>query len=342
MDSADGQVPAARRPGLPLFGWLPAAAPGLPAAAPGQEPAGSPRVRELSTLLGEIDSLRLTLQTDLTLAAAALEAGADELAGELVDADLNELRSFAARAAGHFARLEAGDASARPEVDVPVKSPATVPPRRRRMLSAAPLLAAAAAVVGFLVVAPGRSATVPGTSATSAAMAGYELNRLAQLGAPDEELREAAEELNDELAALIAQAAHDPAAARQALMLLQQTSDVLARQGDSGVLRGVRAEVGVLRERLRGTLPTDQRPGGRGVRQITPQLPRVQEQPDDERPSESSAGARSSAEPSAMPSPTTRPTPPASPAPAPEPADATSPQPSSSPQRPLSEGVPDV
>ncbi|MEX2289110.1 MAG: hypothetical protein WD794_02135 [Mycobacteriales bacterium] len=360
MDSTGGQVPAAGRTGLPLFGCPAAAAATVQdAAAPVPAAAGSPRIRELSALLGEIGSLRLSLQTDLTLAAAALEAGADELAGELVDADLNELWSFAARAAGHLARLEAGEAATRPETGAAATAldagdaatppeadvaecPATVPlRRRRRLLSAGPLLAAAAAVVGFVVVAPARSATAPGTAITNAATAGYELNRLAQLGATDEELREAAEELNDELAALIARAAHDPAAARQALMLLQQSSDVLSRQGRSGLLRGVRAEVGALRERLRGTLPADQRPGGEGIHPFTPALPRAQEQPEKERPSRS-AGPRSSAEPGATPSPTFRSTPPATPASAPEPADEASPQPSSSPQEPLTEGVPGV
>ncbi|TBR17726.1 MAG: hypothetical protein EPO57_08835, partial [Chitinophagaceae bacterium] len=219
-----------------------------------------PRVADLSALLGEIDALRLTLQTDLTLAAAALEADAAGLAVELVDGDLAEVRAFAARSAGRFADLQGGE---RVEVDDPddvlladevladeVPVAAALP--RRRILSAAPLMAAAAALIGFVAFVPDRGGVQsPETTMTSAAMAGWELNRLAREGAPDEALRLAAMELNDELAELIAQAATDPAAAQQALMLLDSTTQVLAGQDERGVLRDVLAEARALRERLR-------------------------------------------------------------------------------------------
>ena len=67
MGLDDSWLPAPRRPGVPLFCRATAAAP-------------EPRVADLSALLGEIDSLRTTLQADLSLAAAALDAGADQLA----------------------------------------------------------------------------------------------------------------------------------------------------------------------------------------------------------------------------------------------------------------------
>ena len=326
MDAPDGQVPAPRRPAAPSSRRRPGGPSDLPFAVPGDDAAA--RVPELSALLADIDAMRLTLQTDLSLAAAALEAGADDLAGELVTGDLAELRAFAARSASRLELLAAED--------VPADELAVTPLRRRRILSAAPLMAAAAALIGFVAFSPGRSAPSQDMSLTSATMAGIELNRLAQEGAPDEELRLAAEELNDELAALIAQAGDDPLAAQQALMLLEQTSEVLAGQGNSGVLRSVMAETRALRALLRETLPVVAQRPARTVRQVArpvvPVLPRVQDQPEKERTA-SSAPPKSSPKPSASPKPA-----PASPSPAPspqpEPTKAT-PAPSGEPEGPL-------
>ncbi len=329
MDAPDGQVPAPRR-AVP-----PRARRSAPTALPFAVPASSedaPRVAGLSALLGDIDALRLTLQTDLSLAAAALEEGAQDLAAELVDGDLFEVRAFADRAAARLALLD-GQAGA-----VEDELPAVVPVRRRRVLSAAPLMAAAAALIGFVALSPSnRPAQSPETTLTSAAMAGYELNRLASEGAPDEELRLAAMELNDELAQLIAQAKDDPAAAQQALMLLDQTSEVLASQGDSGVLRGVIRETAALRARLRDALPAGVRPSRPAGRPVLPVVvPRAEQEPERERAS-SSPAPKASPKPAASPKPT--PSPAASTAPEP-PADEPAPQTSEEPKGPLDSGLP--
>jgi hypothetical protein len=282
-------------------------------------------VAELSALLGDIDALRLTLQTDLTLAAAALEAGATGLAGELVDGDLTEVRAFGERAAGRLSALDIANDDTGPV------EPVAAPLPRRRILSAAPLMAAAAALIGFVAFVPDRGVpATPETSMTSAAMAGYELSRLAQSGAPDEELALAAEELNDELAELIAQAATDPAAAQQALMLLDTTTQVLSRQGDSGVLRSVMAETQLLRARLREALPVT-RPARSAVRKAPSEsvLPLVKAQPEKSREAQAT-----STKSSASPKPSPKPSPSASPTPEPAPA---APQPASSPS-PAPEG----
>lgn len=317
MDAQDGQVPAPRRPALPRLRRT-VAPTELPFAVPGEQP---PRVADLSALLGDIDALRLTLQTDLTLAAAALEAGAPELADELVGGDVAEVRAFGESALERLAALETAD----DEVEV-----AATPLPRRRILSAAPLMAAAAALIGFVAFVPDRGVpATPETSMTSAAMAGYELSRLAQAGAPDEALALAAEELNDELAELIAQAATDPAAAQQALMLLETTTQVLSRQGDSGVLRSVMAETQLLRAKLRQTLP-DARPARSAVRKTTPAvvLPLVKEQPEKTRESQSG-----SSKPTASPKPSPKPSPSASASPAPAPAAPAESSPSAEPEK---------
>lgn len=310
MDAHEGQVPSPRR-ALPRL-RRPAAPAEAPYVAPDEH---APRVADLSALIADIDALRLTLQTDLTLAAAALEAGAEGLAGELVDSDLGEVRAFGARAADRLTHLETG--ADEPE-DLPSEG---APPlrrrRRRRILSAAPLMAAAAALVGFVAVVPERGSPAPATTISSAVLAGYELNRLAQSGATDEELRLAAEELNAELARLIALADDDPAAAQQALMLLETSTAVLSSQGDSDVLRGVMAETRALRERLRRALPVV------AARPTRPQ--RIVDQPEKERSSSPEPTATPTAAPSSNPTAAAAP---ASPAPAPTPASEPSPAPS--------------
>ena len=337
MEPLDGQVPAPRRAALPRR--RPAASPvELPFGTPAED---SPRVADLSALLGDIDALRLTLQTDLTLAAAALEADAAGLAVELVDGDLAELRAFGGRAADRLAGLDADEVEADVAPADEVPAPVALP--RRRILSAAPLMAAAAALIGFVAFVPDRGGVQsPETTMTSAAMAGWELNRLAREGAPDEALRLAAMELNDELAELIAQAATDPAAAQQALMLLDSTTQVLAGQDESGVLRDVLAEARALRERLRETLPAvaqrATRPARTVVRTAPTVLPRFEEQPERQRSTTAEASAKPTASP--KPSPSAAPTSPP-PAPSPQPS-SPSPQPSEENEGPLSgtDGLP--
>lgn len=323
MGPDESSVPAPRRPALPLF-RRPAVGAGSTDDLPGQPE--TPRVAELHALLSDIDALRLTLQTDLTLAAAALEAGADGLATELVDGDLAEVRAFSARADDHLTALAHDEADDGAE-HAPDEQPRIVPLRpRRRVIAAAPLVVAAAALLGFVAgVVPDRMTEQPASTMTSATMASYELNRLANEGAPDEQLRRVAEELNDELAALVAQAATDPAAAQQAMSLLQQTTEVLARQGDSSILRGVMAEARMLRERLREALPVaaqparPSRPVARTVRPVVPVLPRETEAERRRETAKQSPAPQST--PKAAPAPKPTPTqPPAAPAAEPEPS----------------------
>ena len=69
---------------------------------------GHPRVGALDALLREVDGLRLTHETDLTLAAAAVEAGAPESAVDIIDSDRDSLHTFESRALGHLSDLAAG------------------------------------------------------------------------------------------------------------------------------------------------------------------------------------------------------------------------------------------
>ncbi|MCW2779504.1 MAG: hypothetical protein JWN17_3229, partial [Frankiales bacterium] len=89
---------------------------------PGGRP-GAPRVAALDALLREIDGIRSSLETDLTLAAGAVEAGAPGLAASLLSGDRSDLAAFQDRALGHLAALEAAvEAAAAP---APAPAPAS-------------------------------------------------------------------------------------------------------------------------------------------------------------------------------------------------------------------------
>jgi hypothetical protein len=260
-----------------------------------------PRIAELDALLREVDTLRDTLRRDLTLAATAAEAGADDLAGWLLLGEDGAVRAFEERALSHLSALEAAD-------DV-LESPAAViptPRRAARMMPAAPLVAAAAAVVGFLTGAipgvGGPTVTSPRTS-NSALQSYSELTRLASAGASASSISAAAERFHSDLAPLVATAGSDPAAAQRAIDLLQSERAVIAGEADSPALRAVLAQADLLVRKLRATLPRSTRVG-------VPAAPVTH----DGR-SSSSQAPKSSPAPKASPSPSPKASPKQSPSP---------------------------
>lgn len=326
MEHEDGRIPVPRRAGRPLFRRSPPA------------PAPAPRVADLSALLADIDALRTTLSTDLTLAAAALEAGADDLAGALVDGDLSAVRSFEARAMAHLSALDspaAAPVQAAPVVAAPVvATPVVVPIRRKRLLAAAPLLAAAAAVVGLFAGVVPASTPVPTTSATidGLSQANYSLAMLSELasqGASTSELRDAARQLNEELAELVADAEGDPLAAQQALLLLQESSQVLNDQDAGGALSDVLARTRELQAALRRVLPTPRQVAAPlRTLPVAPAAASPKAAPRQTKAASSRPSASASPVTSASPTPSTAPSTPAS---TPAPSGSSTPSPSSSP-----------
>ncbi|MBC7374561.1 MAG: hypothetical protein H7323_11280 [Frankiales bacterium] len=281
-------------------------------------------------MLARIDALRTTLAAHLSLAAAPLEAGADDLPGELVSGDLVELHAFQTRALAHLAALQ--------EPEPPGKGTGAPVWRRRRMMPAAPLVAAAAAVIGLFAgvvpnssPAPQATTTVDGLSQAGFSVAW--LSELAATGASPDELREAAQSMNAELADLIAEAGTNPAAAQQALLLLQAGGQVLSEQGDQGALREVLARTRELERQLRKVLPSISRTGAPVPSRLG--LPAVQ-RPAARTESETSPARTERPTASSAPSPSTvaSPRPSSSPspvAPSSAPAPATSPAPGPSP-----------
>ncbi len=251
-----------------------------------------PRVGALDALLREVDSLRLTLETDLTLAASAVEAGATGIAADIIDSDRDGLRGFEARALGHLAELA--------EVEErPARS------RWRTRVPVAPFVAAAA-VVGFLVaVVPQDVSTGPHEITAAPASASQSLEQLTRLAASGNtsEVRSAAVTLHSQLMALVAQAGTDPAAAKQGLLLLSAERDVIAQSGDSQVLRDVLAASNHLSNLIIQALPASVRTAAPTPAVAVPATPPAS------RPS-SGPSAKPSAQPAAQPTtqPTTQPT----------------------------------
>ncbi|MGZ6793074.1 MAG: hypothetical protein ACXVFV_08980 [Mycobacteriales bacterium] len=257
---------------------------------------GVPRIGPLDALLREVDGLRLSLETDLGLAADAVEAGAPQAALDLVVAERAGLRDFEDRALAHLADL-AGD---------------ELPPRARRRwwsrVPAAPFVAAAA-VVGFLVgVVPHTTGTPTAPLTASPASASQSLAELAQLAAQGQtaEVRTAANALHSQLLALVAEARTNPAAARQGLLLLSAERAVIAQSGDSSALGDVLAASTHLSRLILSALPAAAPTAPAQPAVVVPTPGRASSSP---APASSPAPRTSSAPASPAPKPSSSPTP---------------------------------
>jgi hypothetical protein len=201
-------------------------------------------VEALDALLREVDDLRLTLETDLSLAASAMEAGEPGVAADIIDADRASLHAFEDRALAHVGALDA-------------------PPRQRlwTQAHAAPVVAAAALVGVLIGVVPHAlgPATDPSTRTVAAADSLQRLQELAEHGSTDQ-VRAASVQLHQQLAGVVANAQTDPAAARTALLLLSYEQSVIVRSGDSRALADVLRQSRALVAAIVAALPKSARP----------------------------------------------------------------------------------
>ncbi len=257
-----------------------------------QEP---PRVEALDALLREVDDLRLTLETDLTLAASAVESGHTELAADILGGDRAALHAFEGHALDHLAELEAA-------------------PRRQRLwaqVHAAPIVAAAA-LVGVLVgVVPQALGPRTDGSATQT-VAASSLQRLQEFAETGDagQVREASAQLHRDLAGVLANAKSDPVAAQTALLLLTYEQSAIVHSGDSGALADVLRNSQALAAAIVAALPRADRPAA-------PRLVTVAPIASSSPAPKASTKASASASPSASPKPTASPTPSASASPRP-------------------------
>jgi len=263
---------------------------------------GNPRVGALDALLREVDGLRHTFETDLTLAAAAAEAGSPAIAVGILEGDRADLAAFEQRALGHLSELAVSD-------------PLTPGTARRFRVPALPFVAAAA-LVGFLVgVVPSTVTPGPNEVNTSTVAATGSLEELRDLVATGttSQVRAAATTMHAQLLAVVAQAGSNPEAAQQALLLLSYERDAIAQGGDSAALRDVLMQSTALTIKIRNALPAS-------VRHIVPVAPVLP-----------------TPQPSASPKPaptTAKATPSPSASPKPKPTASASPNPSQSPSQP--------
>ena len=260
---------------------------------------GHPRVGALDALLREVDGLRLTLETDLTLAAAAVEAGAPESAVDIIDSDRDSLHTFESRALGHLSDLAAGPVVRRHS--------------RWSRVPAAPFVAAAAIICFLVGVVPSNVTAGPGEVAPNSVSAQSSLEQLTTFAAQGEtnQVRVTSVTLHDQIARLISQANNDPEAAQQALLMLSYEREAIVSSGDSAELRDVLAAGANLAARIRNALPSR-------IRNGVPLAPAFV-----------APTATSSPQASAKPSPT--PSPSAKPSPTPSPSAKASSSPTPSP-----------
>jgi hypothetical protein len=213
----------------------------------GQPPVEEPRAAEISTLLRRMDDLRLTLGTDLSLAASAVESGEAELAASILDGDREALARFEAAA---LADLSASSESASNE---PVEAP------RRSVWAqahAAPIVAAAA-LVGVLVGMVPHALNSTGQHPSTTVAATDSLERLQELAAQGDaaQVRAASAVLHEQLAGVVANAKSDPLAAQTALLLLTYEQRAIVRSGDSRALADVLLQSRALAQAIVAALP---------------------------------------------------------------------------------------
>ena len=257
---------------------------------------GTPRVGELDALLRDVDSLRLTLETDLSLVAAAVAAGRTDTANEILDGDRDSLAAFETSALGHLSEL------------------ARVPGTRRARwarLPAAPFVAAAA-IIGFLVgVVPQGVGTARAPIAVSAQSSLARLTTFAAQGQTGQ-VRVTSATLHQQISALVSQASTNPEAASQALLLLSYERAAIVQSGDSVALRDVLVASAALTTRIQNALPRGLRSGipvapAFAVPEVTPSSkPSSSPSP---KPSASASPKPSPSESSAKPSGSPKPSP---------------------------------
>ena len=183
----------------------------------------------LDALLRDISSVRLTLDTDLTVAAAAAEADRFDLAAEIVDFDRAELVAFTERA---FAELQAPDQQLA-AVEARREKPKMVL-HHRMAFAAAPAMLLAAAVIAVAGISNGGQAKKPSVSRPQLMASYTALTQLARSNANPDQLVEVGQQLNNSVAQLIAAAAHDPAKAQQAMRILWAEQVLLTRHHPNG------------------------------------------------------------------------------------------------------------
>ncbi|MBV9098640.1 MAG: hypothetical protein JO079_11340 [Frankiaceae bacterium] len=220
----------------------------------------------LDELLGEVRELRMTFVTDLSTAAGAVEAGAPEIAADILDADRAELARFFEIADERLRELERAALREVPRTDGVGSNVVPLTPRsrtRRRVAVALPaiplvgaLTMAAAAAAGVLPI-PGTSPSTSTSHHGPATVAAAESNALAQFATvvnsdpSAQQVIDAADKLHQQIVAMMATSHGDPAQANAIAQLLQAERDLLLRAQPPGA-QAVLAATSSLITQLKG------------------------------------------------------------------------------------------
>jgi hypothetical protein len=185
----------------------------------------------LDDILDEVRDLRLTLATDLTAAAGAVDAGATDVAADIVEADRRELLRFSALIENRLRRSE-------PQLSTPAAR------RRRRaamLVPALPLVGAmavtAAAATGSLpLVHHGPAAKPPAvlSGRTPLVSTFQQFESVVENHADASQVVAAADALHQQIAALISSAPNNSQNTSEVIALLQLEQQLLMRQQPPG------------------------------------------------------------------------------------------------------------
>ena len=210
----------------------------------------------IEALLNDVSALRLTLDTDLTVAAAAAESDRIDVAAEIIELDCAEVAKFAERATSKLTM-----ASAEAEAAVADMPEQRRPTRRLRFaMAAAPVTLAAAAIIAVFGVSHTDNRVQAQSTTRPQLMATYTtFSELAASNRDPEKFAAIGRQLNNSLALLIAQAANDPRMASQALRILEAEQYLLTRNHPSGgdaLLRQAQALVRQLQAKVPSSVLT--------------------------------------------------------------------------------------
>ena len=282
---------------MSITGWLPRRGRNKPA-----------RGQTVDALVQEMRDLRLVLDVDLTMAAAAVDAEEPTIAGDVIDQDIKLVRDFEQRAREKLA--------------------AAIPQQRRwprrviATLAVVPTLsvAVAAAAVGIGTV---NQRSAPTGSSIAAATESYEqLTRYVSTGASAQKVLAVAAHLNATLQHLVATAATNPAAASAALRLLRLEQQVFLKNSTPGLAVLVQQA-----EQIVAALKPYMSPAAAAAVQHAQFLlaRKAQQQKAAAPEASKSASPKPNPSPTASPSPTPTPTTSSTPSPSPTPAETISP-----------------
>jgi hypothetical protein len=200
-------------------------------------------------VLREVADFRLALETDMIIAAAAMDAESPDLLSEVLDGERNELATFHDRVLTRLADAAADDELALRRAKRPTH-------RVSRFVATAAAAVAVLSAGRLALTATQQPRTHPVSNAAALAEAQDQYDDFSSAVAGDSPgaVKDAADQLHETLQSLIRDHAGDPEVARRTAQLLQAEISLL-RANDPAGARLVLAQAQSLVTLLRGAAP---------------------------------------------------------------------------------------